>query len=112
VPVSNSKFDRFWDPEDTKERCGFILKGNRMCEVQNTHPQPEHGFEIDPEAIIRHEDQIKATWHTHPNSDACLSEADYICFLNWPHLEHYIIGKDGVRRYVVVDGIVMNANDD
>jgi proteasome lid subunit RPN8/RPN11 len=110
VPVSDSKLERFFNPDDTKERCGFILKGNRMCEVVNVHPNPENGFEIDPEAIVRHEDQLKATWHTHPNGDPNLSEDDYVCFLNWPHLEHYIVSKNGIRRYVVEDGVVVNAD--
>jgi proteasome lid subunit RPN8/RPN11 len=110
VPVSSEKFNRFFDPEDTKERCGFILKGNRMVEVKNIHDSPELGFEIDPEAIVRHEEQLKATWHTHPHGNSSLSQADYVCFLNWPTLEHYIISKDGVKRYVVEDGLVVNAD--
>lgn len=110
MPVSPDKFLRFFDPDDPVERCGFLLKGNRMVEVQNVHPNPRYGFEIDPEAIIRHEEQLKATWHTHPDGNCTLSEEDYACFLNWPHLEHYIISKEGVRRYTVVDGVVMNAD--
>lgn len=110
MPVSESKFMRFFDPENPKEQCGFVLKGNKMVEVKNVHPEPEKGFEIDPEAILRHEDQIKATWHTHPNGTKALSERDYACFLAWPHLEHYIVGLDGVQRYVVEDGVVLNAD--
>jgi proteasome lid subunit RPN8/RPN11 len=111
VPVSPDKFNRWYNPDDTKERCGFILKGNRMVEVRNIHPNPEIGFEIDPEAIIRHEDQLKATWHTHCSGSPDLSEEDYTCFLNWPHLDHYIVGKDGtVKRYIVKDGTIVNAD--
>ena len=111
MPVSIDKFKRFWDDNDTKERCGFILKGNRMVEVANVHPNPQEAFEIDPEAIIRHEDQLKATWHTHPDGPPSLSGDDYACFLNWPHLEHYIVGKGcEVRRYIVEDGVVLNAD--
>lgn len=110
MPVSDSKFERFFDPDDKKERCGFILNGNRMVEVMNTHPEPENGFEISADSIVRHDGNIKATWHTHPNGSSTLSGEDYACFLNWPDLEHYIISKEGVRRYVVVDGVVMNAD--
>ena len=112
MPVTPEKLIRYYgvDKDETKERCGFVLKGNRLVEVKNIHPDPENGFEIDPEAIIRHEDQLKGTWHTHPTTNATLSKDDYACFLNWPHLEHYIISKDEVRRYVVENGIVMNSD--
>jgi proteasome lid subunit RPN8/RPN11 len=110
VPVSDSKFDRFFDRDDAKERCGFILKGNRMVEVQNVHPDPTVGFEIAADAIVRHEAELKATWHTHPTGSSTLSDDDYTCFLNWPHLEHYIISSGGVKRYVVQDGAIINAD--
>lgn len=110
MPVSDSKFERFFDPNDEYERCGFILKGNRMVEVMNTHPDPKNGFEICADSIVRHEDNIKATWHTHPEGTSTLSGEDYTCFMNWPDLEHYIISKEGVRRYIVKDGVVVNAD--
>jgi proteasome lid subunit RPN8/RPN11 len=112
MPVSPEKLIRYFGvgKEETKERCGFVLQGNRLVEVQNIHSKPEEGFEIDPQSIIRHEDQLKGTWHTHPRGPATLSEDDYACFLNWPHLEHYIISPDEVRRYVVEDGIILNAD--
>lgn len=110
MPVSDSKFDRFFDPEDAKERCGFILKGNRIVEVMNVHPEPTKGFEIAPDAIVRHEDELKATWHTHPDGSSALSERDYACFLAWPHLDHYIVSREGVRCYQVKDGVVLNVN--
>jgi proteasome lid subunit RPN8/RPN11 len=110
VPVSPSKLLEFYNPEDKKERCGLILKKNRVIEVVNSHPDPEHGFEISPDSIIRHEDQLQGTWHTHPGGAATLSNEDYACFINWPHLEHYIVGEEGVRRYAVEDGVVYNVD--
>lgn len=110
MPVSDSKFERFFDPEDTKERCGFLLKGNRMVEVMNVHPDPVNGFEIPVDSIMRHKGELKATWHTHPNGTSTLSGEDYACFLAWPDLEHYIVSSAGVRRYIVQDGVVLNAD--
>lgn len=110
MPVSPDKLIKMYDKDETKERCGLILKKNRVIEVKNVHHRPDYGFEIDPESIIRHEDQLQGTWHTHPNKEAVLSEEDYACFLNWPNLEHYIIGNNGVRRYIVENGVVMNAD--
>jgi proteasome lid subunit RPN8/RPN11 len=109
VAVSDFKLLNFYDPNDKKERCGLIIKHNRVIEVKNIHPQPELGFEIDPEAILRHEHELEGTWHTHPSGPATLSGEDYTCFLSWPHLQHYIIGGDGiVRRYIVKDGVILN----
>lgn len=110
MPITSSKLEAFYDPKDEKEKCGFILKGNRIVEVLNTHIDPKKGFEISPESIVKYEDNLKATWHTHPFKTNVLSEHDYACFLNWPHLEHYIIGTNGVQRYIVEDGIVLNAD--
>lgn len=112
MPVSKSKLLRllleFPDLSSKKEQCGLILKGNQIVECPNVHPQPELGFEIDPESIIRHEEKMVGTWHTHPEGNASLSDEDYTCFLNWPHLEHYIIAKEEVSRYYVKEGIVYN----
>lgn len=110
MPITKSKLEAFYDPADLKERCGFILKGNRIVEVLNFHTEPEKGFEISPESILKYEDKLKGTWHTHPKQSNALSQCDYSCFLYWPHLEHYIIGTNGVQRYVVEDGIVLNAD--
>ena len=108
MPALKDKLLKMWNEEDTKERCGFILKNNVVLEVENTHPQPEFGFEICAKDIVENEDKLKGTWHTHPNSNAILSHEDYTCFLNWPKLEHYILGQNGIRRYVVKDGVLQN----
>lgn len=110
MPALTEKLKKFFDPDNENERCGFILKRNVVIEVDNVHPDPKLGFEMDAEQIIEHEDDLKGTWHTHPTQDSTFSMEDHTCFLNWPSLEHYIISKEGVRKYVVQDGIVLNAD--
>ncbi len=108
MPVSDHKFLAYFDADDKKERCGFVLEGNRVIEVRNVHPQPEQAVEWDPESIVRHEPRIKGTWHSHPNGASTLSGQDHSCFLTWPHLQHYIVSLEGVRCYVVKNGVVLN----
>lgn len=110
MPDIISKLNKLYNPDDTDERCGFVLKRNIVKEVDNVHPEPTKGFEIDAQTIIDHEDQLVGTWHTHVGQGSTLSMEDHTCFLNWPHLNHYIISKDGVKTYVVEDGIVINAD--
>lgn len=95
---------------DTKERCGLILKGSKIVELENIAPEPEKGFEISSNDIIKYEDEMVGSWHTHPDHDSNLSEKDYLGFLMWPNLKHYIIGTNGVSSYIVKDGIVINAD--
>ena len=92
---------------DVAERCGLVLKNGRLIETENTHEDPIKGFRIDARELLKHEDNLAGTWHTHPGMSANLSNEDRKGFLQWPHLTHYIIGTDGVRSYVVEDGMVM-----
>lgn len=89
------------------ERVGFILNDGEIVEVENICDKPEEGFEVSPEDIIQFSDRMIATWHTHPDESANLSTNDYENYLEWPHLEHYIIGTNGVAKYVVEDGDVI-----
>lgn len=93
---------------DTLERCGLVLKNGKVVELTNISPEPEKGFEISPDDMVKYEDNIKASWHTHPDHDSNLSEKDYFGFLMWPMIDHYIVGINGVSKYVVRDGIVIN----
>jgi proteasome lid subunit RPN8/RPN11 len=102
-------FSRYSD-EILEERCGLILGSGEMLEVQNSHPEPTKGFEIDPETIIRYLDEMSGTWHTHPGQSSVLSGEDHLCFTAWPTLEHYVVGKDGIRLYRVDNGAVVDAN--
>lgn len=99
-----------YDENETQELCGFVLKNRKIVKLENRHPEPTKGFEIDPKETLRYIDDLKAIWHTHPGSPAVLSGEDKLCMEQWPDLDHYIIGSDGVRKYVVQNGVVVNAN--
>lgn len=89
------------------ERVGFVLQDGTVVEVENVCHDPENGFEVNPRDLVDYEDDLWATWHTHPGSDANLSSDDYAGFLSWPYLYHYVIGKDDIRRFKVVNGQVL-----
>lgn len=89
------------------ERVGLILRNGDIIEVENVCDQPEEGFEVSPADLIKYGDDIVGTWHTHPGANANLSMNDYETYLAWPHLEHYIIGSNGVAKYIVVNGDVL-----
>jgi proteasome lid subunit RPN8/RPN11 len=100
-------FDLYEDSFE-EERCGFILKDGDLIELRNSHPEPTIGFEIDPKDTLAYIDQLAAIWHTHPQEPSVLSGEDKSCMEQWPDLKHYIVGEDGVRVYVVKDGVVLN----
>lgn len=93
----------------TAERVGFILPGGVIVECKNISPKPEVSFEVSGEDLIRYADSAVATWHTHPDTDNNLSVDDYEMFLAWHTLEHFIVGTNGTRRYVIEDGEVLIA---
>lgn len=92
------------------ERVGFVLKSGEVIEVENKCDNPEEGFDVSGTDIIRYSGDAVATWHTHPNVTANLSMNDYETFLNWSELDHYIIGTDGVVKYIVVEGELIVAS--
>jgi proteasome lid subunit RPN8/RPN11 len=93
-----------------KERVGFVLKTGQIVEVPNVCAEPEKGFLVRAEDLLKYEGKIAATWHTHPQGTAVLSVGDYDSFKNWPEWRHYIIGTDGVTEYYVdEDGELMIA---
>lgn len=104
-----AKFDRA-DPE---ERCGFITKRGKIVDVDNIAQDKALGFHMDPKAVVEHADSAAATWHTHPDSEPNLSEADYAGFLNYPDMKHYIVGlfegEVAVRCYYISNGLVLQA---
>lgn len=100
----NSLQDKLTD--DPRERVGFILRSGEIVEVENICPQPTEGFEVRGEDLLRYHDEVVATWHTHPGKDSCLSASDYHGFRNYPYWDHYIIGVDGIQKYVVRSGRV------
>lgn len=89
------------------ERVGFVLQTGKVVEVENICANPVEGFDVSGEDLVKYSSIAKATWHTHPGSDNNLSVSDYRSFLNWPKLEHYIIGTNGVRCYIVENDEVL-----
>jgi proteasome lid subunit RPN8/RPN11 len=102
-----SRLKSLYDPNESEERCGLILDNGDIVETPNKHEDPKSGFVIDPVSLLEFEDKMVGTWHTHPAQKANLSQEDYVGFLNWPSLMHFIIGVDGVRLFVVEDGLVI-----
>lgn len=89
------------------ERVGFILKTGEIVEVDNVCDEPEDGFDVRGEDLLRYLPIATASWHTHPGTSSNLSVNDYETFLNHPNLDHFIIGDDGITKYVVRDGVVI-----
>lgn len=80
------------------ERCGFIVNGE-IIEVINTSHNPDEGFVISVEDVLKYSDIAEATWHTHPEENSNLSGEDYAMFTMWKDLYHIIIGSDGLKTY-------------
>lgn len=95
--------------EGPNERVGFVLKSGEIVEVENVCDKPEEGFEVSTADLAKYINDICATWHTHPGKDSNLSMNDWYGFLNFPDLDHYIVGTDGVSHYRVQNGKVIFA---
>lgn len=93
--------------DDKIEHVGFILPRGKVVEVENVSDSPATSFDVSGEDLLTYESTAIASWHTHPNSDSNLSMGDMETFLNWPHLDHYIVGQDGITKFIVVDGEVL-----
>ena len=89
------------------EHVGFVMSKNKVVQVENVSDSPATSFDVRGEDIIKYGDKALATWHTHPNGTSNLSAGDMETFLNWPDIPHYIIGTDGITKYIVVDGEVL-----
>ena len=87
----------------------MINSSGTLVELVNICDQPEEGFQLSPDAVqVLFEDDTVATWHTHPGETSTLSTGDYGSFQAYPHLRHYVVGKDGVSCYKVdEDGAVV-----
>ena len=81
------------------ERTGFILQDGSIVEVRNICDDPEDGFLIADEDVLKYAEQSYGFWHTHPGVTSNLSGDDYTTFAAWRNLIHFIVGKDGVRAY-------------
>src|SRR4029077_12020563 len=60
-----------------KERVGFVLKTGQIVDVPNVCLEPEKGFLVRAEDLLKYEGKVAATWHTHPQGTAVLSVGDY-----------------------------------
>ena len=90
---------------------GGIITSKGIQEVQNQAPDPENGFEFGFEDLHRLDDpKTLATFHTHPNASSNLTNLDYVAFMSYPKLKHYIVGNDGVRCYRVHKGQIIEEN--
>ena len=96
------------DPEG-KERCGLILDGDRIIELENVAEDPVKDFSTRPEDVAQYIDEAWATWHTHPGGDSQLTNEDYHTFAAFKDFNHFIVGADKVSRYVEKDGAILNA---
>lgn len=90
------------------ERCGFILDDGQIIEVENKHELPTEGFEIDSQEILNYLPEIKGIWHTHPGGTEVLSGADKSYMMFWPDVDHYVVGKRGIRIYKVKGEALIN----
>lgn len=112
MSVTASSLSKLFDIKELEEKCGVILKDGTVVPTHNLHHKPQEGFVVDPIALLRYEDDLWGTWHTHPKANSNLSSEDYQGFLQWPELKHFIIGVDGIRCYVVEDGLIIEESFD
>lgn len=112
-----SKLVELYDATNPQERCGVLTETGEIIEITNVHNEPEAGFRMDPSELIKAldgEDEVVATWHTHPDADPNLSQEDYAGFLQWPDLVHLIVGmRDGkveVDIFKVEEGLVLRCD--
>lgn len=89
--------------EKSEDECGgYITKDLTVCEVKNIHPQKDNNFMFSCEDLEKLEDEdVIATFHTHPKKNSNLSKEDYDAFVNWEKLLHFIVGQDKITCYKV-----------
>ena len=106
-PEIKRQLKKLYNSEGT-ERVGLILDDGEVVELENKASEPEENFLVSPLDLIKYSEKAVASWHTHPNDDNNLSSQDYLGFVSWPHLTHYIIGSNGVKEYFVNnDGLIL-----
>lgn len=83
-----------WSPE--RERCGLVIttdEGLEVVEVPNLALEPKLAFEMSAEDVEQFGESIVATWHSHTDTYANLSIADYELFMAYPHWQHIIVSE-------------------
>lgn len=97
------KLKEFYSDEGI-ERGGYILRDGTIVEVENVHPNKVEGFAFSVNDLDKLENEdVIATFHTHPNGKANLTREDSIAFRNWSEFLHFIVGKDGIMCYKVTE---------
>jgi proteasome lid subunit RPN8/RPN11 len=99
-------FSPYYSPE--KEVGGVVKKNGEVVRIPNISSSPEDSYIISSKDLLLLEDpEVYATWHTHPDQTHNLSVQDKRAFLNWPNLKHYVVSKNKVLCYEVVEGEVV-----
>lgn len=104
-----SELSKLYSPD--RERVGFVLVDGSIVEVENICEKPELGFDVKGEDIAQFMPVARGTWHTHPDATKNLSMKDFDTFMDWPDHQHWIVGTDGVRRYWVEDGELLQDDE-
>lgn len=88
---------------DSVERLGFILKDGSHVECKNVAENPRDGGLVSSEDLMEYYPRVVASWHTHVGS-CNLSGTDFLLFQSYPDWDHYIAGDDGIMKYNMEDG--------
>lgn len=84
------------------ERGGYITSDDLVFEVKNVHSDTKNNFMFSCEDLDKlDQENVIATFHTHPNKSSNLSKEDYDSFVNWEKLLHFIVGRDKITCYKV-----------
>ncbi len=95
-----------------EERGGYITSDFKTHEVENSHPNKVEGFAFSIDDLEKLEDEdVIATFHTHPDGKANLSKEDAIAFKNWYEFSHFIVGKEKIMCYKVTDRFTIVVED-
>lgn len=83
-----------------KERGGYVTSDS-VVECENSS-EDDNFYIPDYNTLDKmSEEDVVATFHTHPSKSANLSKEDFSSFQNWGHLLHFIVGNNGVMCYKV-----------
>lgn len=113
MPDITSKLIEQLTEAGSEERCGVISREGEVLQLTNMHDTPAEGFRFSAEDALLWlaSGEADATWHTHPGEDPNLSEQDYAGFLQWPNMNHWVVGlRDGeplAVEYTISDGLVV-----
>lgn len=90
------------------ERCGIVLNSGEIVELTNSSSYPYNSFTISAQDVQPYQEQISATWHTHPRGPNNLSIDDYNTFMDLKDLHHLIITHRSISIYKSDGEYVMN----